>query len=161
MKENPYNLAMFFIVISFVPLISILRNLEQNFFLTQLSVILILLVFSAVTLFMISRKMNMAWSFSVILFSLHLMNVVYLFLIEKEYNLILYTLIALLGFIVSIYHVDEKFRKQISTKIKILKKPKKANVKKSSSKKVNKTSKKSKKTAKKKTAKRVKKKTRK
>lgn len=156
MKNNPLNLIMFFIIISFVPLISIIRT-ESFFFITEVLVILILLVFSVLTFFMIFKKMNIAWSFSLILFSLHLMNVLYLFLIERNSNLILYSLIVLLGFIVSVYHVDQKFRKKISSKIKVLKKPKKVNVKKSSSKKVNKKNKKSsKKTTKKKIAKKKK-----
>ena len=125
MIKNAYYKIMILLVACFVPLLFIIESLELNLFATQISVFMILLTFSAVTLFMFARSVNLSWSFSLLLFSLHLMNAVYLFLFKLNLALVFYSVAALIGFIYSVYNIDDAAKKHISTKIKILKKPKK------------------------------------
>jgi hypothetical protein len=138
MKNNIYYTIMSFIILAFIPLIFISKGLELNLFATQISLFFILLVFSAVTLFSLSKNLKIAWSFSIVLFSLHLMNSVYLFFFVLNVILVIYSVIALIGFVISVYNIDQKAKDHISTRIKILKKPKKVQVK-TVSKKSNKT----------------------
>lgn len=142
MKNKFYCSIMLLLVACFVPLFLMLRRFEQNIFATQISVFFIFIIFSAVTLFFLSRNMGMAWSFSLVLFSLHLMNSVYLFFYNTSLYLVLYSVLALIGFIISVYNIDPEAKKRISTRLKILKKPKKINLKKTTKKVSNKISKK-------------------
>jgi hypothetical protein len=137
-----YNTIMFFLVAGLISLFFVIKTLNSSIFITQLIFFVILLIFSSITLFSISKNYTTGWPFSVFLFSLHLMNAVYLFFFKLNLSLVIYSVIVLLGFIISVYVIDEKARKRISTRIKVLKKPKKIKLKKVSSSNAEKTIKK-------------------